>query len=93
MGHNIGISGHYYRPTETEVLEDYLKAVDALTIDPAQRLEKENQELKSEQAEEIAILKEEIERNRKATEHALAMVEAVKGAISAKLEAAKLPFK
>ena len=33
MGHNIGISASYYRPTEQEVLEDYLKAVDLLTVD------------------------------------------------------------
>jgi hypothetical protein len=32
MGHNIGVSASYYRPTENEVLEDYLKAVDLLTI-------------------------------------------------------------
>lgn len=32
MGHDIGISGCYYKPTEKEVLEDYLKAIDLLTI-------------------------------------------------------------
>ena len=32
MGHDIGISASYYKPTEREVLEDYLKAVDLLTI-------------------------------------------------------------
>lgn len=32
MGHNIGVSASYYKPTEKEVLEDYLKAVDVLTI-------------------------------------------------------------
>ena len=32
MGHNIGISASYYKPTEQEVLEDYLRAVDLLTI-------------------------------------------------------------
>ena len=32
MGHNIGISASYYKPTEQEVLEDYLRAVDILTI-------------------------------------------------------------
>ncbi|MGH9953921.1 MAG: hypothetical protein ACRD5J_20075, partial [Nitrososphaeraceae archaeon] len=32
MGHNIGISGSYYRPKEAEVLSDYLKAVDILTV-------------------------------------------------------------
>jgi hypothetical protein len=32
MGHNIGVSASYYKPTEHEVLEDYLKAVPLLTI-------------------------------------------------------------
>jgi hypothetical protein len=32
MGHKVGISDHYYRPREQELLEDYLKAVDNLTI-------------------------------------------------------------
>ena len=32
IGHNIGVSASYYKPTEREVLEDYLKAIDILTI-------------------------------------------------------------
>jgi hypothetical protein len=32
MGHNIGLSKSYYRPTQHEVLQDYLKALDNLTI-------------------------------------------------------------
>ena len=32
MGHNIGVSASYYKPTEREVMEDYLKAKDSLTI-------------------------------------------------------------
>jgi phosphoketolase len=32
LSHNIGISNSYYRPTENELLEDYLKSVDMLTI-------------------------------------------------------------
>ncbi|MCP8304883.1 MAG: hypothetical protein H3Z50_05390 [archaeon] len=32
MGHSIGISDSYNRPTEKELLEDYLKAVSLLTI-------------------------------------------------------------
>ena len=41
MGHSIGISGSYYRATENELLEDYLKAIDALTIDNDNMLERE----------------------------------------------------
>jgi hypothetical protein len=32
MGHNIGVSKSYYKPTEKEVMEDYLKAVDFLQL-------------------------------------------------------------
>src|SRR3954447_16974773 len=32
MGHTIGVSDSYYRPSEKEILEDYLKATSVLTI-------------------------------------------------------------
>jgi hypothetical protein len=32
MGHSSGVSDSYWRPTEKEVLQDYLKAVDLLRI-------------------------------------------------------------
>jgi Iap family predicted aminopeptidase len=32
MNHSVGISDSYYRATENELLEDYLKAVELLTI-------------------------------------------------------------
>lgn len=38
MGHSIGISDSYYRPTEKDLLEEYLKAVDALTISNENKL-------------------------------------------------------
>src|SRR5919106_6234971 len=47
MGHNIGISASYYRPTEREVLEDYLKAIDLLTVNGDKViLQKQVEELK-----------------------------------------------
>jgi hypothetical protein len=32
MGHGTGISDSYYRPTENDLVEDYLKLVEHLTI-------------------------------------------------------------
>jgi S-adenosylmethionine:tRNA-ribosyltransferase-isomerase (queuine synthetase) len=32
MGHDTGVSKPYYKPTEREILEDYLKAQDLLII-------------------------------------------------------------
>jgi hypothetical protein len=40
MGHSIGISDSYYRATESELLEDYLKAVPMLTVSSEHRLRK-----------------------------------------------------
>jgi hypothetical protein len=41
MGHSIGISDSYYRITERELLEDYLKAVDLLTINESNILRRQ----------------------------------------------------
>jgi hypothetical protein len=44
LSHSIGISNSYYRPTENELIDDHLKAVDSLTIDKTnnnKHLEKE----------------------------------------------------
>ncbi|MGH9973029.1 MAG: hypothetical protein ACRD93_03930 [Nitrososphaeraceae archaeon] len=38
MGHSVGISDSYYRATESELLDDYLKAIDLLTINEESRL-------------------------------------------------------
>ena len=46
MGHSTGISDSYYRATENELLEDYLKAVDFLTIDDKYTVAKQFFEMK-----------------------------------------------
>ena len=45
MNHSVGISDSYYRATENEVLEDYLKAVDFLAINEENGLKLKVQEL------------------------------------------------
>jgi integrase len=44
MGHSTGISDSYYRATEAELLEDYMKAIDFLTISNENKLILENQQ-------------------------------------------------
>jgi hypothetical protein len=46
--HATGLDANYFRPSEDQVLEEYLKAESYLTIDPAARLARENQTLKEE---------------------------------------------
>ena len=45
MGHSTGISDSYYRPTENELLEDYLKVIDHLTTIDETRLKIEIEEI------------------------------------------------
>lgn len=56
MGHSIGISDSYYRPSENDLLQDYVKAIDQLTISKEKQLRQENDKLKIENAE-IDIIK------------------------------------
>jgi hypothetical protein len=51
MGHSVGISDSYYKPTETELMEDYLKSVDALTVSQENQLRHEVEILRVENAE------------------------------------------
>lgn len=41
LGHDLGISQSYYKPTESQLLEDYLKAADSLTMSNEFRLQKQ----------------------------------------------------
>jgi hypothetical protein len=41
MGHSVGLSDSYYRATELELMEDYLRAIDLLTLNEENRLRKE----------------------------------------------------
>jgi integrase len=55
LGHSIGLSDSYYRPDANEILQEYLKAVDLLTINEENRLRRkvESQEKEAEQWEKI----------------------------------------
>ena len=41
VGHSTGLDSVYYKPQEEEILEEYLKAVDLLTINKEHRLQKQ----------------------------------------------------
>jgi hypothetical protein len=67
MGHDTGISDSYWRSTEREVFEDYLKAVDLLTINDVNKKSeieqihnKEIEDLKTEQAAIKSVLRKMI---------------------------------
>jgi hypothetical protein len=57
MGHDLGISESYWRPTERSVLEDYVKAVDLLTIaGDEKRLKNQIEELNQKSRESNYII-------------------------------------
>lgn len=78
MGHSIGISDSYYRPKESEILNDYLKATGVLTLNSddgvlkkqVQNLEEENRKNEyivkgklKEKEDQINQLNEKYEKN------------------------------
>jgi len=69
MGHNIGLSASYYKPTEKEVLNDYLRAVDLLCISNVNiKLEKQICELNEKNKENEYIIRGKLEEKDKQIE-------------------------
>jgi hypothetical protein len=69
MGHNIGLSSHYYRPSFEDVKADYLKAVELLSIDsPNSKLEKQISELNQKNKENEYIITGKLEEKDKQIE-------------------------
>lgn len=59
MGHkkNQELDYNYFRPSEQQLLEEYLKVIDDLTVNEENRLKKENEELKSMNDEQSYFIK------------------------------------
>lgn len=70
MDHSLGESQNYHRPTEEELLDDYLNAVDHLTINDENRLKIKVSKL-TEKQEEIALMKLKHEEDMKKMRHQL----------------------
>ena len=45
VGHFTGFDKSYYKPQDSEILEEYLKAVDSLTINNENKLKKQTEEV------------------------------------------------
>jgi integrase len=61
MAHSIGISDSYYRPTEDELLTDYLKAIPSLTISDERRLQDQVNELSENTRDNDYIVKAKLQ--------------------------------
>ena len=49
LGHDTGLDGVYYKPEESEVMQEYVKSIDFLTINNEHRLQKQVVELTQKQ--------------------------------------------
>ena len=59
MGHSIGVENSYYKPTNDDLLNDYMThAADALTIDKSQKLQRQIEKLETERDQEIELLRQ-----------------------------------
>ena len=61
MGHSVGLDDAYYRPNEKQLLAEYSKAINELTINEENRLKIEVDELKA-KTNEVSSLKLELEK-------------------------------
>jgi hypothetical protein len=98
MGHNIGISASYYKPTENDVLQDYLRAVDVLTVSSDKTvLRKQLQELTEQGRSNEYIIKAKLQEKddtvRAMKEKYDADIELLKNAISDMQQLLKNPRK
>jgi integrase len=78
LGHSIGLSDSYYRPDNNEILEEYLKGVEFLTINEEYRLHRKVSELAQKKGE-IEIMeskhKEEIKAIRDQMDQVISMIQ------------------
>jgi hypothetical protein len=63
MGHDTGLEKSYYKPSESELLQDYLQAVDDLTINEEFRLKMKISDLEARQ-DEIDLLRLKYEQDK-----------------------------
>ena len=62
MGHDIGLAESYFKPTEQAMLEEYVKAVDQLTINnDTMKVQKKIAELQKRSSDSEYILKAKLQ--------------------------------
>ena len=57
VGHSIGLDSAYYKPEDEEILHEFLKSVEALTISNENRLKKQFQEIENKNKENEYYIK------------------------------------
>jgi hypothetical protein len=58
-GHSIGVRGRYVEYADDDLLQEYLKAVDLLTISPENRLKKQVEQYRKKESD-VSVLRQEL---------------------------------
>jgi uncharacterized coiled-coil DUF342 family protein len=61
MSHSIGVSNSYYKPTEDELLNDYLRSIPFLTISDERRLQEQVNELSEKTRDNDYVVKAKLQ--------------------------------
>jgi hypothetical protein len=91
MGHDIGISKPYYKPSQQELLEDYIKAVPLLTINSDKLiLQKQVEELTVKSKDNEYIIKGKLQEKDKQIETLIKKQEQFEKAIQSLIDSGQL---
>jgi hypothetical protein len=89
-GRCIGISQFYYKPTENEVLQDYLKAIPLLTINEDIHLKIENKQLREENKYGEYLIKRKLQERDKQIESLMKRQEKTDSLIQSLIDSGQL---
>ena len=57
LSHSVGISSSYYRPTEADLLQDFLKVSELLEFDKQEKIKKDLHKYEEKSREDIYMIK------------------------------------
>ena len=90
MSHNIGVSKSYYKPTEREVIEDYLKAVPLLTVNADKVILKKQVEELTEKSKDNEYIKGKLQEKEKQIEALIKKQEQFEQVIQSLIDSGRL---
>ena len=90
MGHSTGISDSYYRPTENDLLQDFLKCIDALTIDDQRSLQTKVEDLANKSKDNEYLINAKLVEKEKQIDVLIRKQEKFEGIIQSLIESGQL---
>jgi hypothetical protein len=91
MGHDIGLANSYYKPSEQELLDDYIKAVDLLQVlNDKSKLEKQVRELNKKSKDNDYLIKAKLQEKDEQIEALIRKQDQFEGLIQSLIDSGQL---